>query len=195
MTNGSFADSLPSRESFSSLFILGVTGYVKTQFAVMINHQYPTNSCCFGAIAEEMTKLPVKIKTFPKNFPSPYNYGDHIELLGKFQLEGKKNFIFGHSIKHNKFIYLFWIDNYMFIVANFQNITLIDEEKMPQKKLSNANHQILTPSTSTAHRRNIKRKHEKTVESKCQLPKKKHQSNRPVKGHEHDELESDPDTD
>lgn len=84
----------------------------------------------------------------------------------------------------------------MFIVANFKNITLIDNEKMPQKKLSNANQQILTPSTSTAHRRNIKRKHENTVDSKCKLRKKKQQSNNPVKSRKHDEeLESDSESD
>lgn len=88
---------------FSSVLILGVAGYVKTKFAVMINHQYPTNNCCFGVIADETTKLPVKIKNFPKNFSSPYDYGDHIELLGKFQLEGK-NKLYIRLLDYQNFI-------------------------------------------------------------------------------------------
>lgn len=53
----------------------------------MINNKFPSNNCCFGAIAEKKIKLPIKIRQFPKNVISPYQIGDHIELLGKFQLE------------------------------------------------------------------------------------------------------------
>lgn len=46
----------------------------------------------------------------------------------------------------------------MFIVSNFDKITKIDDQKMIQKALSMANQQIPVPSSSTAHRKNMKRK-------------------------------------
>lgn len=53
----------------------------------MVNYQNPKNSSCFGAIAEDKTKLSVKIRKFPKPFSSPYVVGDHLQIFGKFQLE------------------------------------------------------------------------------------------------------------
>lgn len=57
----------------------------------MFNHTNPKNNSCFGAIAEDRTKLPIKVRHFGEKFSSPYEVGDHIELLGRFQLESKNN--------------------------------------------------------------------------------------------------------
>lgn len=69
------------------IFISGVTGFIKTNFAIMTNHMHPGSNSCLGSIAENSTKLIVKVRQFAKKFVNPYNVGEHVELLGRFQLE------------------------------------------------------------------------------------------------------------
>lgn len=45
---------------------------------------------CVGAIAADKFKLAVKISEFPVNFENPFKIGEKVEILGRFNMGGKK---------------------------------------------------------------------------------------------------------
>lgn len=71
------------------IYVKGITGYIKTNFAVVINQQKTSSNECYGAIAENKVKLVVRNFKFEDNFLSPFEDGEHVEILGILQREGK----------------------------------------------------------------------------------------------------------
>ncbi|XP_015118161.1 uncharacterized protein LOC107041870 [Diachasma alloeum] len=102
-----------------------IIGYIKTNFAVVVHQRNSANNTCYGCIADNRLKLPIRIKNFATNFSSPFNIGDH-EIIGKLQTIAMSPY---------------------FDVTKIEDIREIDEQIMSRKELRNANNDVNISST------------------------------------------------